>query len=140
MFKKTLLTLLLFSVALAQLPGSRAPSSRAESWYANSVFYQVFVRSFQDSNGDGKGDLAGLTSRLDYLKDLGINALWLNPIYPSPSYHGYDITDYQGINPDFGTLEDFKVFLAAAKARGIRVILDYVPNHTARSHPWFLNA
>ncbi len=140
MFKKTLIALLLFGIASAQLLGSRAPSSRAETWYANSVFYQVFVRSFQDSNGDGKGDLAGLTSRLDYLKDLGINALWLNPIHPSPSYHGYDITDYQGINPDFGTLEDFKVFLAAAKARGIRVILDYVPNHTARSHPWFLNA
>jgi glycosidase len=141
MYKKLiLLVLLVIGVASAQLLGSRIPSSRSDSWYANSVFYQVFVRSFKDSNGDGKGDLLGLTSKLDYLKDLGINALWLNPIHPSPSYHGYDITDYTGINPDFGTLEDFKTFLAAAKQRGVRVILDYVPNHTARSHPWFLNA
>ncbi len=138
MFKKILVALLLFGIAWGL--AARVPSSRSETWYANSVFYQVFVRSFQDSNGDGQGDLAGLTSRLDYLKDLGINALWLNPIHPSPSYHGYDVTDYKGINPDFGTLEDFKVFLAAAKTRGIRVILDYVPNHTARSHPWFLDA
>ncbi len=141
MYKKLfLLALLAIGIASAQLLGSRVPSTRSDSWYANSVFYQVFVRSFKDSNGDGKGDLAGLTSKLDYLKDLGINALWLNPIHPSPSYHGYDITDYKGINPDFGTLEDFKTFLAAAKQRGIRVILDYVPNHTARSHPWFQNA
>ncbi len=141
MSKKFLWVLLLvFGVASAQLLLTRAPSARADSWYASSVFYQVFVRSFQDSNGDGMGDLRGLTSRLDYLKDLGINALWLNPIHPSPSYHGYDITDYKGINPDYGTLEDFKAFLTAAKSRGIRVILDYVPNHTARSHPWFQDA
>jgi glycosidase len=138
--KVFVLLVLVLGFAVAQIGGSRVPSLRSDTWYANSVFYQVFVRSFQDSNGDGKGDLAGLTSRLDYLQGLGINALWLNPIHPSPSYHGYDITDYKGINPDFGTLEDFKTFLAAAKARGIRVILDYVPNHTARSHPWFLNA
>jgi glycosidase len=136
-----LLGMVLASVlAFAQLFGARLPSSRSETWYANAVFYQVFVRSFQDSNNDGIGDLRGLTSRLDYLRELGITALWLNPIHPSPSYHGYDITDYKGINPDFGTLEDFKTFLVAAKQRGIRVILDYVPNHTARSHPWFLDA
>ncbi len=141
MSKKLLVLLVLaLGVAVAQLAGSRAPSLRSDTWYSNSVFYQVFVRSFKDSNGDGKGDLAGLTSKLDYLQGLGINALWLNPIHPSPSYHGYDITDYKGINPDFGTLADFKTLLAAAKARGIRIILDYVPNHTARSHPWFLNA
>lgn len=127
-------------LGLAQLLGSRAPSTRFEAWYANSVFYQVFVRSFKDSNGDGIGDLNGLTSKLDYLKDLGISALWLNPIYPSPSYHGYDITDYTGINPDYGTLADFKNLLKEAKARGIKIVLDYVPNHTARSHPWFQDA
>ncbi|MFN3265968.1 MAG: alpha-amylase family glycosyl hydrolase [Deinococcales bacterium] len=132
--------LLISAIALAQLGSTRAPSTRSDTWYANAVFYQVFVRSFQDSNGDGIGDLRGLTSRLDYLRDLGINALWLNPIHPSPSYHGYDITDYKGINPDFGSLGDFKAFLVAAKQRGIRVLLDYVPNHTARSHPWFLDA
>jgi glycosidase len=140
--KRFLVWLVLLAVsafALAQL-GTRPPSARAESWYANAVFYQVFVRSFQDSNGDGKGDLRGLTSRLNYLRELGITALWLNPIHPSPSYHGYDVTDYTGINPDYGTLEDFKAFLAAAKQRNIRVILDYVPNHTARSHPWFQDA
>jgi glycosidase len=131
---------LVSAFALAQMAGTRAPSSRADGWYANAVFYQVFVRSFQDSDGDGKGDLRGLTARLDYLRQLGITALWLNPIHPSPSYHGFDVTDYKGINPDYGTLEDFKGFLAAAKQRNIRVILDYVPNHTARSHPWFQDA
>ncbi len=139
--KKLLAFFLVFAtIAFAQITGTRAPSTRADTWYANAVFYQVFVRSFQDSNGDGIGDLNGLTTRLDYLKNLGITALWLNPIHPSPSYHGYDITDYKGINPDYGTLEDFKKLIATAKAKGIRIILDYVPNHTARSHPWFQNA
>jgi glycosidase len=111
-------------------------------WWNSAVFYQVFVRSFQDSTegplaNDGIGDFPGLTSRLDDIKDLGVDALWLMPIHPSPSYHGYDIADYTAIHPDYGTLDDFKHFLAECRKRNIRVILDLVINHTARTHPWF---
>ncbi|HEX7002431.1 MAG TPA: alpha-amylase family glycosyl hydrolase, partial [Trueperaceae bacterium] len=101
------------------------------------VWYEVFVRSFQDSDGDGVGDLDGVTSRLDYLSELGIGGLWLMPIYPSPSYHGYDVTDLTAVNPDYGTLADFEQLLAAAHARGMRVILDFIPNHTSDRHAWF---
>lgn len=114
-------------------------------WWNNAVFYEAFVRSFYDNNGDGKGDFAGLTAKLDYLNDgdpstttdLGVTALWLMPTMPSPSYHGYDITDYKGVESDYGTMADFDAFLAAAHARGIKVILDLVLNHTSNQHPWF---
>jgi glycosidase len=140
-FFLVLVAALSLALAIAQgSGGARAPSTARESWWANAVFYQVFVRSFQDSNGDGIGDLRGLTSRLDYLRDLGVTALWLNPIYPSPSYHGYDITDYTGVNKDYGTLADFDAFIKAAHERGLKVILDYVPNHTSSQHPWFLES
>jgi alpha-amylase len=119
---------------------ARLESSNSSAWYASTSFYQVFVRSFQDSDGDGIGDLRGLTSRLDYLQDLGVGALWLMPIFASPSYHGYDVTDYQAINPKYGTLEDFDALLAAAHARGIKIILDWIPNHSSRQHPWFQEA
>ncbi len=105
-----------------------------------TVFYEIFVRSFQDSNGDGTGDLQGATNRLDYLQGLGVGGLWLTPLHPSPSYHGYDVTDYRRVNPDYGTLEDFKAFLAAAHERDMEVILDLVVNHTSSQHPWFLEA
>lgn len=106
-------------------------------WWNDTVFYEVFVRSFFDSNGDGKGDFKGLTTKLDYLQDLGIKGLWLMPVNPSPSYHGYDVTDYYGINPDYGTMDDFKAFLSEAHKHGIRVILDLVLNHSSYDHPWF---
>jgi glycosidase len=139
-FLSVYICLLLTTIAVAQLGGSRAPSTASGSWWANAVFYQVFVRSFQDSDGNGIGDLNGLTSRLDDLKTLGVTALWLNPIHPSPSYHGYDVTDYTGVSKDLGTLEDFAALMVAAKQRGLRVILDYVPNHTSSQHPWFLES
>ena len=101
------------------------------------VWYEVFVRSFQDSDGDGVGDLRGVTQRLDYLADLGIGGIWLMPIHPSPSYHGYDVADYRDVNPEYGTMEDLVDLLDAAHARGMRVIIDFVPNHTSSSHPWF---
>ncbi|MEQ8583323.1 MAG: alpha-amylase family glycosyl hydrolase [Marinoscillum sp.] len=117
-------------------------------WWNDAVFYEVFVRSFYDSDGDGVGDFKGLTEKLDYLNDgdpntdtdLGITGIWLMPINPSPSYHGYDVTDYRGINPDYGTMEDFKAFLAAAHERGIKVIIDYVMNHSSAQHEWFVDA
>ncbi|HEV7784828.1 MAG TPA: alpha-amylase family glycosyl hydrolase, partial [Thermoanaerobaculia bacterium] len=104
------------------------------------VFYEIFVRSFADSDGDGIGDFKGLTGRLDSLKDLGVDALWLMPIFVSPSYHGYDTIDYEKIEPGYGTAEDFDRFLAAAHQRGIKVILDLVVNHSSNQHPWFIDS
>lgn len=106
-------------------------------WWNDSVFYEVFIRSFYDSNGDGKGDLAGLTAKLDYLQALGVTGLWLMPIQPAASYHGYDVLDYYAIHPDYGTLDDFRELLSAAHAHGMRVIIDLVINHTSSQHPWF---
>jgi len=101
------------------------------------VYYEIFVRSFSDSNGDGIGDLNGVTEKLDYLTDLGVQGIWLMPVNPSPSYHGYDVTDYYGIHPDYGTLEDMKRLLEEAHKRDIRVLMDLVVNHTSVQHPWF---
>ena len=107
-------------------------------WYKDAVIYEVYVRAFYDSNGDGHGDLRGLTQKLDYLKDLGVNCLWLLPIYPSPlKDDGYDISNYYDIHSSYGTLDDFKELLDAAHERDIRVILDLVLNHTSDQHPWF---
>jgi glycosidase len=125
--------------------GARPP---AGGWWRDRVFYEIFVRSFQDSDGDGVGDLRGLTSRLDQLNDgdpqtrhdLGVTALWLMPIHPTPSYHGYDVVDYRAVNREYGTDADFDAFLAAAHARGMKVIIDLVLNHSSREHPWFIDA
>jgi maltose alpha-D-glucosyltransferase / alpha-amylase len=107
-------------------------------WYKNAVFYELYVRAFKDSDGDGKGDLKGATQKLDYLQELGINCLWLLPIYPSPLRDdGYDISDYYNVISDYGTREDLQALLDAAHARGIRVIMDLVLNHTSDQHPWF---
>ena len=110
-------------------------------WFQRAVIYQVYPRSFCDSNGDGVGDLQGVISKLDYLKTLGIDAIWLSPVCRSPQYdNGYDISDYQDIDPLFGTLEDMDRLIREAKARGIRILLDLVLNHTSHEHPWFLAA
>jgi oligo-1,6-glucosidase len=107
-------------------------------WWTNAVVYQIYPRSFQDSNGDGFGDLQGITSRLDYLADLGVDVIWLSPVYKSPQDdNGYDISDYQDIDPLFGTLEDMDELLAQAHARGIKVVMDLVVNHTSDEHAWF---
>jgi len=110
----------------------------ASEWWRNAVFYEIYVRSFSDSNGDGFGDLPGIGQRLPYLRDLGVDALWLTPFYPSPGAdHGYDVADYVDVDPLFGTLADFDGLLAAAHELGLRVIVDIVPNHTSNEHPWF---
>ncbi|MDI6453222.1 alpha-amylase family glycosyl hydrolase [Peloplasma aerotolerans] len=106
----------------------------------NDVYYQIFVRSFADSNGDGIGDINGITENLDYLEELGITALWLLPINPSPSYHGYNVTDYYDIHPDYGTLEDFENLIEQSGQRGIKIVIDLVINHTSDQHPWFVSA
>jgi maltose alpha-D-glucosyltransferase/alpha-amylase len=111
------------------------------SWYRDAVVYQLHVRAFQDSNADGTGDFAGLARRLDYVRDLGITAIWLQPFYPSPLRDdGYDIADYEGIHPSYGTMADFKLFLREAKDRGLRVITELVVNHTSDQHGWFQRA
>ena len=110
----------------------------SDRWWRDAVLYQVYPRSFSDANGDGIGDLAGVTERLEYLEWLGVDAVWLNPVHPSPNVDwGYDVSDYTGIHPDLGTLEDLDRLVSEANARGIRVLLDLVPNHTSARHPWF---
>ncbi len=160
---RSLRLFLALSMALAALTcGSSSPAERdgapaparppasawKTEWARGAVFYEVFVRSFQDSDGDGKGDLRGLISRLDYLNDgkaetttdLGVGALWLMPVFESPSYHGYDTTDYAKIASDYGTNTDFLKLLDEAHRRGIRVIVDLVVNHSGAGHPWFVSA
>lgn len=109
-------------------------------WARGAVFYEIFVRSFADSNGDGNGDLNGLTAKLDYVSSLGADAIWLMPVFEAASYHGYDTVDYETIEKDYGTNADFQRFLEEAHRRGIRVIVDFVMNHTSSQHPWFLDS
>jgi len=152
---KTVSLLLLISILAACAPATKpietqvvgpSPISVASQgtegfpWWNDAVFYEIFVRSFRDSNGDGIGDFGGITEKLDYLQGLGIKGLWLMPINPSPFYHGYDVTDYYTVNSDYGTMDDFKHLLAEAHKRDIKVIIDLVLNHTSAQHPWFKDA
>src|ERR1043165_165614 len=119
-------------------PPARKPNGNGAHWYKDAIIYELRVRSFYDANGDGLGDLQGLAQKLDYLVDLGVTAVWLLPLYPSPlRYDGYDISDYTDVHPEVGTLADFKHFLAEAHRRGLRVITEIVLNHTSDQHPWF---
>ena len=163
--RRTLIALLLFAAILTGcLPATSppvptalatteapVPATQAASgppWWNESVFYEIFVRSFCDSNGDGIGDFNGITRKLDYLNDgdpattsdLGVTGVWLMPIFPSPSYHGYDVTDFYSVNPQYGTMDDFKNLLQEAHKRGIRIIIDLPLNHTSDQHPWFKSA
>jgi alpha-glucosidase len=111
------------------------------TWWQHGIVYEIYSRSFQDSNGDGVGDLNGILQRLDYLVQLGVNAIWISPIYPSPmADFGYDVADYCGIDPIFGTMEDFDRLLEEVHRRGLKMILDFVPNHSSNQHPWFLES
>lgn len=145
-----ILLLLTTGIVLAQRSSDRLKPNESvrpdevhsgQDWWKNAVLYEIYPRSFQDSNGDGVGDLNGITSRLDYLKDLGIDAIWITPCYPSPQVDfGYDISDYQNIDPAYGTLADFDRLIAEANKRHIRVIMDMVMNHTSDKHEWFLES
>jgi len=131
------INILLLFVTLAF--GCTMQKNTSEMW-PYGVRYEVFVLSFADGNADGKGDIKGLTQKLSYLQDLGIKAVWLMPIMNSPSYHKYDVTDYESIHPDYGTIEEFKIFVAEAHKRDIKVIIDLILNHTGSDHPWFQSA
>jgi alpha-glucosidase len=138
-----------WSVTSAQTPSHDTAMSRAngigqhsdDPWWKHAVFYEIYPRSFQDSDGDGIGDLNGITQRLDYLQSLGVDAIWLSPIYPSPQVDfGYDISDYENIDPQYGTLADFDRLVAEAKKRNIRILMDMVMNHTSDKHKWFVES
>lgn len=120
--------------------GSAPEVEKVERNGRSGISYQLLVYSFADSNGDGCGDFKGIESKLDYLKEMGVQALWLSPIHKASSYHGYDVLDYSSIDPDFGTEADFKSLVSAAHSKGIKIYLDYVLNHTSKDHPWFLDA
>ena len=110
-----------------------------QPWWLDEVVYQVYPRSFQDSNHDGIGDIRGIISRLDYIRDLGVTMIWVSPVYKSPMVDmGYDISDYQDIDPQFGSMADFKELLAETNKRGMKIIMDLVVNHTSDEHEWFL--
>jgi alpha-glucosidase len=130
---------ILCSLATAQ--SSKAADGEVRPWWQHAVFYEIYPRSFADSNNDGVGDLNGIASKLDYLKDLGVDAIWISPCFPSPQVDfGYDVSDYENIDPMYGTLADFDNLATEAKKRGIHIILDFVVNHTSDQHPWFLDS
>jgi alpha-glucosidase len=126
--------------AMAQ-KSSHSVDAAGHPWWQNAVFYEIYPRSFADSNNDGVGDLNGIASKLDYLHDLGVDAIWISPCFPSPQVDfGYDVSDYENIDPMYGTLADFDVLAREAKKRGIHIILDFVVNHSSDQHPWFLDS
>ena len=149
-FRSGLMVMLLAGLAVGPLraqstaqavEAQQASQASADPWWKHAVIYEMYPRSFQDSNGDGIGDINGITSRLDYLKDLGIDAIWITPMYPSPQVDfGYDVANYEAIDPQFGTMDDFDRLVSEAKKRDIRVIMDYVPNHTSDQNAWFIES
>jgi alpha-glucosidase len=146
--KKTVLWMAIVLIAACTLgstafsqTSNHAVDAEGHQWWQHAVFYEIYPRSFADSNNDGVGDLKGITSKLDYLKDLGVDAIWISPCFPSPQVDfGYDVSDYENIDPMYGTLADFDVLASEAKKRNIHIILDFVVNHSSDQHPWFLDS
>jgi alpha-glucosidase len=137
----TLLMCCISWVTASTQNSSQAAHAEDHSWWKHAVFYEIYPRSFADSNNDGVGDLRGIASKLDYLKDLGVDAIWISPCFPSPQVDfGYDVSDYENIDPMYGTLADFDYLASEAKKRNIRIILDFVVNHSSDRHPWFLDS
>jgi alpha-glucosidase len=128
-------------ISLASLTAQAQTDAERHQWWQHAVFYELYPRSFADSNNDGVGDLKGIASKLDYLKELGVDAIWITPCFPSPQVDfGYDVADYKDIDPMYGTLKDFDLLASEAKKRGIRILLDLVVNHTSDQHPWFVDS
>src|SRR2546430_10990601 len=120
---------------------TRAADPENHKWWQNAVFYEIYPRSFADSNNDGVGDLKGISSKMAYLHDLGVDAIWISPCIPSPQVDfGYDVSDYENIDPMYGTLTDFDRMVAEGKQQGVRIILDFVVNHSSDKHPWFIDS
>jgi alpha-glucosidase len=140
--KAAIIFAMLFSIfAAAAVNAQQQKPAAARPWWQDAVFYEIYPRSFADSNNDGIGDLNGITSKLDYLHDLGVTALWITPCFPSPQVDfGYDVSDYEAIDPMYGTLKDFDRLVSEAKKRNIRVVLDFVVNHTSDQHKWFIDS
>ena len=135
------LSLVGVSYACCVRMSNKPVDAEGHQWWQHAVFYEIYPRSFADSNNDGVGDLKGITSKLDYLKDLGVDAIWISPCFPSPQVDfGYDVSDYENIDPMYGTLADFDMLASEAKKRGIHIILDFVVNHTSDQHQWFLDS
>src|SRR6478672_5736644 len=132
-----LISLISFSLCVGRVSGQQTQNVSA---WPRGISYEIYVQSFADSDGDGKGDIKGMMSKLDYLKDLGVGAVWLMPMSPSPSYHKYDVTDYYGIDSTYGTVDDFKKFVEEAHKRNIKVVIDMVLNHSSSRNPWFVDA
>lgn len=140
-FYKLIISLILFTTFfMASCHDNDSNDPDNSDWAKTSIFYQIFVRSFYDSNGDGTGDLKGVEQKLDYLNDLGVDAIWMNPIHPSQDYHGYTVKNYKEVNPDFGTIDDFKNLIRSAHEKNIKVVIDFVVNHTSSEHDWFVKA
>jgi len=136
-----LILVILLVAARATRAQRQSPDTAPHPWYQHAVFYEIYPRSFMDSNGDGIGDLNGIAAKLDYLKALGVDAIWIAPCFPSPQVDfGYDVSDYQNIDPMFGTLDDFDRLQKLGEAHDIKIILDFVVNHTSDQHPWFLDS
>lgn len=132
---------LTFAISFVIFFAELASTSSDLDWWKHGVFYQIYPRSFKDSDGDGIGDLAGITEKLDHFADAGVTAIWLSPIYKSPQKDmGYDISDYRDVDPLFGNLEQMDELVREVHARGLKIIMDYVPNHTSDEHEWFRNS
>jgi alpha-glucosidase len=135
------LLLLICFCALTASAQTKPVDAEGHQWWQHAVFYEIYPRSFADSNNDGVGDLNGITSKMQYLHDLGVDAIWITPCYPSPQVDfGYDVANYEDIDPMYGTLADFDRMVADGKKHGVRIIMDFVPNHTSDQHPWFLDS
>lgn len=132
---------LLIGAAATVVWACKAPVEVEKDWWQTAMFYQIYPRSFKDSNGDGIGDLNGITSKLQYLKDIGVTATWLSPIFASPMVDfGYDISNFIEIHPEFGTMADFDNMIKKANELGIKIVLDFVPNHSSDKHDWFIRS
>src|SRR5216683_6859941 len=139
--RRTRILAAVFLIVSATFMSAQKPDAPGHEWWKRAVFYELYPRSFADSNNDGVGDLNGITSKMGYLRDLGVDAIWISPCFPSPQVDfGYDVSDYENIDPMYGTLKDFDAMAAEGKKKGVRIILDFVVNHSSDKHPWFIES